>query len=167
MRFKKHHRGRHDLFPKFLFTRLALRQGHAFIAQSDPADPNRARGRPIYVQGTVANAATDSNTSMYHLCDLPSDCILLEHTAFDVQNWGFAQVVIGTRDDTDALLDVAKSAANTQRPITFGDANHAKELWEVLGLAANPGGTIGLYAHAEADAAGAGSMPFQVVYSFR
>ena len=139
----------------------------AFIAQSDPADPNRARGRPIYVQGTVANAATDSNTSMYHLCDLPSDCILLEHTAFDVQNWGFAQVVIGTRDDTDALLDVAKSAANTQRPITFGDANHAKELWEVLGLAANPGGTIGLYAHAEADAAGAGSMPFQVVYSFR
>lgn len=139
----------------------------AHIADTAPPDPVRARGRPIYAIGTVTNAATDSNLSMYHLADLPADCILLEDTAFDVENWGFAQVVIGTKTDTDALLDVLKSAATTQRPVVFGDAKHGKELWEVLGLASNPGGVISIYAHAEAGATGAGNMPFQFVYAYR
>ncbi|GHF33298.1 hypothetical protein [Seohaeicola zhoushanensis] len=132
-------------------------------ATSVPADAKRARGRQVTLTGTLANAAADSNTSKYHLGDLPSRCIPKE-LFFDVENWGFAQVVIGTETDTDALLDVAKSAATTQTITTRGTANHAKELWDMLGLSADPGGMISLWVHAEADAAGAGSMPFELTY---
>jgi len=131
---------------------------------STPPDPQQARGRLIVATGTVANAADDSNTSKYHLADIPSQAILHNDTAFDVENWGFAQVVIGTEDDTDALVDQTKATENIVTPIAFGDANHGKQLWEVLGLAADPGGMISIWAHAEANATGAGSMPFRIAY---
>lgn len=130
-------------------------------------DPEIARGRPIVATGIVTNGAADSNLSMYHLADLPADCILDPRTIFDVENWGFAQVVIGTKTDTDALVDVARSAATSKAPIVFGDANHLKRLWEVLGLAESPGGLIGIWAHAEAGATGAGNMPFEFHYRWR
>ncbi|MBY5988213.1 hypothetical protein [Roseovarius atlanticus] len=133
-------------------------------AGDTPPDPQRARGELISMVGAVSNLGTDSDTSMYHLADIPSDAIVHPDTVFDVENWGFAQVVIGTETDTDALLDVAKSAATTQSPFAFGDANHGKAWWEALGLASDPGGFISLYAHAEANATGAGSMPFCIAY---
>jgi hypothetical protein len=105
---------------------------------------------------------------MYHLVDVPADAILDSRTAFDVENWGFATVSVGTQDDADALVTVAKSAGNTVAPVAFGDANHGKHLWEVLGLAAAPAsGVIALYAHGPADATAAGSMPFEIHYRFR
>lgn len=131
---------------------------------SVPPDPVQARGRLIVATGTVANAADDSNTSAYHLVDLPSDCILMPGTFFDVAADGFAQIVIGTKTDTDALVDQTKVTENIVKPIAEGDPNHNKRLWEVLGLAADPGGMIALWKHAEADAAGAGSMPFAIHY---
>lgn len=114
--------------------------------------------------GTVANAAGDSSGSKYKLCSVPSDAIMHPTTLFDVENWGYAQVVIGSLNETDQILDVAKSAATTQSPFAFGDANHGNRLWEVLGLAADPGGMIDIYAHAEANATGAGSMPFHIAW---
>lgn len=131
---------------------------------ADAPDPQAAKGRLILATGTVANAADDSNASMYELARIPSQALLHEATFFDVENWGFAQVVIGTKTDTDALLDVARSAANVQSPIAIGDAHHGKPLWEILGLAADPGGDISLWAHAEAGATGAGTMPFRIAY---
>lgn len=133
-------------------------------SSSTPPDPQQARGRPIHVIGTLTNAATDSNLSKYHLADLPATCILTEDTFFDVAADGFAQIVIGTEDDTDALVDQTKATGNTVTPIAVGDAFHGKQLWEVLGLAANPGGMISIWKHAEANAVGAGSMPFRFVY---
>lgn len=133
-------------------------------SSSTPPDPQAARGRPIYATGTVANAAADSNTSKYHLADIPCQAILLPDTFFDVENDGFAQIVIGTETDTDALVDQTKATENIVAPIAQGDANHGKQLWEVLGLPEYPGGMIGIWKHAEADAAGAGSMPFQIAY---
>lgn len=139
-----------------------------YVAGEDAPDPMVARGRLYVATGTVANAATDSSGSKYHLADLPSDCILDPLTNFKVDGWGFAQILIGTETDTNALLDVARSAATTQQPVAFGAAaSHGKELWELLGMAADPGGTIGLWAHAAAGATGAGTMPFQVVYRYR
>lgn len=136
----------------------------------DPAasapDPVEARGRAIYVTGTVANAVDDSTGSMYHLADLPADCILLPETFFGVANDGFAQIVIGTKTDTDALVDQTKATEAIVTPIAQGDANHGKRLWEVLGLAEAPKGTISIYKHAEAPAAAAGSMTFQIVYLY-
>ncbi|MGR3456079.1 hypothetical protein [Pseudooceanicola sp.] len=132
---------------------------------SVPPDPQRARGRVVVALGTVANAADDSNLSMFHLADIPVDAILLPQTFFDVAGWGFAQVVIGTKTDTDALVDQAKATENIVTPFVQGDANHGKALWEVLGLAARPKyEKIGLWAHAEAAATGAGSMQFAIHY---
>lgn len=127
-----------------------------------PADPQRAFGVVVKSVGSVSNAADDETGSMYHLVDVPSTAIVDPGTNFDVENWGFAQVVIGTETDPDALLDVARSAATNQQPFAVGDANHGKPWWEVLGLAADPGGKISLYAHAEANATAAGTMLFTI-----
>lgn len=127
-------------------------------------DPHKARGRPVYATGTVANASDDSSGSTYLLADIPSTALLHEDTFFDVEAWGFAQVVIGVTGDTDALVDQTKATENIVTPIAAGDANHGKALWEVLGMAADPGGNIRLIASAEAGATGAGSMPFRIAY---
>ncbi len=137
-----------------------------YVPDSVPPDPMQARGRPIVPTGTVANAADDSSGSTFHLVDLPSNCLLSHDVFFDVTNWGFAQINIGTADDIDALITVAKTAGNMVAPIAKGDANHGKYLWEILGLAADPGGKISLYAHASAAATAAGSMKFQTPYLF-
>jgi hypothetical protein len=125
-------------------------------------DPEEFAGRLVLGTGAVANEDTDLNTSMYHLADVPSNGIVHEDTFFDVASWGFAQVVIGTETDTDALVDQTKATEDIVTPFAVGDANHGKRWWEVLGLATDPGGKIGLFAHAEADAASAGSMAFRV-----
>lgn len=126
--------------------------------------PNKLRGVVRHAVGTVANGASDSTGSTFKLATLPSHAVMHPSTLFDVEIWGFAQVVIGSLAETDQILDVARSAATTQSPFAFGDANHAKELWDVLGLAADPGGTIDIYAHAEGAATGAGSMPFCIAW---
>lgn len=127
-----------------------------------PADEQFLRGRLLTATGSVDNAATDSALSKYKLARVPSHAILDETTAFQVQNWGFAQVQIGTQTDPIALLNVLKSAANVQNPVVFGDAQHGKRLWERLGLAADPGGSITLYAAALAGATGAGTLKFRI-----
>jgi hypothetical protein len=102
-------------------------------------DPIEKAGRLVVITGTVAAAATDSALSTYHLCDLPSDCLLHDLTGFRVDGWAFAQVNIGTRTNNVALATVARAAGTNVRPVAFGDAKHGKRLWEVLGLASDPG----------------------------
>lgn len=130
-------------------------------------DPAKLRGRPIVITFTVENAAGDSSGSTYLLAKLPSEAILDSRTAFQVQNWGFAQVNIGTDSDIDAVGTVAKTAGNVYSPVAFGDAKHGLPLWEILGMAKDPGGDIYLYAHASANATGAGSMKGEIHYRFR
>lgn len=133
---------------------------------SNAPDPVMARGRVIKSTGTVTNASDDSNLSTFHLFDVPSDALPDTSTFFDVENWGFAQVVIGTLTDTDALVDQTRATENVVTPFAQGDANHGKRWWEVLGLASDPGGMISIYAHAEANATGAGTMLFQNAYLY-
>lgn len=135
------------------------------VSGSTPPDPQLARGRPVYAVGSVSNAADDSSGSTFILARIPAEAIMLPETAFDVENWGFAQVVIGLAADTDALVDQTKATENTVTPFAFGDANHGLPLWEVLGLAEAPkSGFVEIVASAEAGATGAGSMPFQFAY---
>lgn len=131
------------------------------------ADPQALQGLLRVITGTVANAADDSDGSKYYLCDLPSDCYLDPGTAFRAKSLGYATLNIGTETDATALVTIAKTGNDTVSPIAFADANHGKELWEVLGLSANPGGFIALYLHASAGATGAGSMAFTVKYIHR
>ncbi|QPM89154.1 hypothetical protein [Pseudooceanicola algae] len=135
-----------------------------FDANSVPPDPEIARGRLVCSTGNVVNAADDANTSKYHLANVPANAVVHEDTFFDVASWGFAQVVIGTETDTDALVDQTKATETIVTPFALGDANHGKRWWEVLGLAENPGGTVEIWAHAEAAATGAGSMAFRIAY---
>lgn len=132
-----------------------------------PPDPLTARGRLVCAAFLVANAAGDSNLSKYKLADLPADCILDALTVINVGSWGFATVNIGTLSDVDALVTVAKSAGTYVTPVTRAGANHEKRLWEVLGLSAPPANNvISLYAHASADATGAGSIKGEFWYRY-
>lgn len=133
------------------------------LANDAPIDPLEAQGRLRTAIGTVACASTDSSGSRYHLVNLPSACILETGTAFFVSNWGYADIRIGTVDDVDALAAVLKSAGSTVSPVAF-NANIGQRLWERLGLARDPGGEIGIYAHAIAAATGAGSMQFRFAW---
>jgi hypothetical protein len=144
-----------DLFPA---TPLAL------IAP----DPSKARGRVIVATFTVANAGTDSNLSMYKLATVPADALWDEATSFKVDAWGFAAIRIGTKTDNDALVAVLKSAGTYVNPVLVGDAKHGLPIWQALGMAAPPeSGLIDIYAHAIADATGAGTLKGKIAYRFR
>ena len=130
-------------------------------------DPQALQGVPKVQTGTVANLSTDSALSKYRLGDLPSDCYLDPSMQFFVTNWGFAQVNIGTEFNPTALITILKSAGPLVIPHTVGDARFGLELWQALGLAANPGGFITLFAHATAAAVSAGNMPFRLAYLHR
>lgn len=117
--------------------------------------------------GTISNAATDNTGSTYLLAELPWSAILLPETAFHTAGWGFAQAVIGTPEDPDGLLDAAKGASATgQTPVVIFGAKWNQPLWQQCGLAAMPtdGSLARIQAVAEADAAGAGVLNFDIRY---
>jgi hypothetical protein len=133
--------------------------------QEVPPDPARARGRQVVANFTVFNASDDFLGSKYLLVRLPSFVILDGRTAFKADTWGFATVQIGTRTNPTALLNAARLALH--QPINFGDGRHGQSLWQVLGMAADPGGEIELFANAAANATGAGSMRGEIHYRTR
>lgn len=137
--------------------------------QEAAPDPEQAKGHGFTAQGTVVNAATDSQGSKYLLARIPSDCILSDRTSFWVSNWGYADIRIGTKTDPVALVSATKVAAAVQMPIVGGaPAQHCKRLWQNLGLAADPGGLIEIYAHGSvANAVAAGTMLFAIHYWHR
>jgi hypothetical protein len=137
------------------------------IAEIPAPDPAQARGRPIVAAFTSTNAADDLLGSTYLLASLPSDCILDSRTFFKVDDTGFAAIRIGTLADPEALVNVAKSAGAMVEPITRGGAAHAKPLWDVLGLDADPGGFIDIYQHGIANATGAGTLKGEFHYRYR
>lgn len=126
-------------------------------------DPKLLKGRPSYATGSVAAAMTDSVLSTYLLAELPSDGLMSHETAFHVLNWAYATVNIGTKTNPTALGTVARITAPIFQPIAFGDARHGLELWLALGLAVDPGGLIGIYAHAPAAPTVAGPLKFQII----
>lgn len=138
---------------------MAVVTGKSDLFGAD-ADPARAKGRPVVTAFSVANAASDSNGSKYLLCRLPSYAVLDALTTIKADTWGFATVNIGTGSNTTALFTAAKNAAHV--PITRNGTAHGLPLWQMLGLAADPGGEIELYAHASADAAAAGTMKGEI-----
>ncbi len=123
----------------------------------------KVHGRIHAVTGTVAHDAAASSGSTYKLGEVPSAAMPHPDTIFQASAWGFTDLRIGTKDDVTALVNTTSAAATTQSPFAALDANHGKSWWEVLGLAADPGGMITIYAHAIAGATGAGSMKFNLV----
>lgn len=131
-------------------------------------DPARARAVMRKVTGTITNLVTDSLGSKYWLCDLPSECVLDLGTQFKVDLWGYVDIRIGTFATPGALVSVLRSAGAIHVLRTTGDTRHNKALWEQVGLAADPGGMIGIWVHGSvANAAAAGSMNFDIQYLWR
>jgi hypothetical protein len=132
------------------------------------ADPARARGINYKSVDTVSNLITDSVGSKYLLMNLPAEASLLPGTQFGVNLWGYADIRIGTFSDPVALVSVLRSAGAVVTPIAFNDARHGQPLWQQLGLAADPGGEIGIYAHGSvAVPTVGGSMRFTLDWTFR
>lgn len=131
-------------------------------------DYRQARGVKFSAEGKVANAATDLSGSTYTLAEIPSTAILDPDCTIDLQNWGFTIAKIGIDSDTDALLSVADTGvlADVSKFTDLGlfGTKWNKPLWEQLGLAADPGGKIALKIFTEANAGGAGSAPFRIVW---
>jgi hypothetical protein len=130
-------------------------------------DPALARGRLVVITGVRTNAATDSSGSKYFLASVPSDAYLDNLTEFHVANDGYAAIRIGTVAVVDALVSQTKATENIIRPVVTGNAKWNKPLWELLGFSADPGGVIGLWKHAIADATGAGTFNFRIAYLTR
>ena len=148
-------------------VRSDLFRTQPMLGQATP-DPARARGRPIVAQFTVTNLSTDETGSQYLLAELPTDCILAATTWFKVDGWGFATVQIGTRTAPTAIGTVPRATAPYFRPIVEGAAlTHGRYLWEILGLAADPGGLIGIFARGPANATVAGVMTGELNYRYR
>lgn len=145
----------------------------AVVTQKSPnaqnnVDPAKAKGRMFVAADTITNAATDNTGSKYLIGLFPSECILDSKTYFNVTNWGYADIRIGTFSDPAALVSQTKATSNNISPIAQGDARHAKPLWQQLGMAADPGGEIGLWAHGSvANAVAAGSMLAEIHYRHR
>lgn len=131
-----------------------------------PAGASRD-GKVHRITGSVANAATDNSGSKYLLAELPWSAILHPTTAIRTDGWGFAQAVVGTDEAPTGLLNAVKGVSTTgQLPIAIFDAKWGKPLWQALGLAAMPtNGPAKLYAKGVADAAGAGTLYFDISYS--
>lgn len=143
-----------------------------FKQDSDPLGaepkPELARGRPIVVTGSIANASTDSQNSKYLIAELPSDCILDTRTFLKVDTWGYADIRFGTFSDVAALISQTKATEAIATPVDVGDAKHGMPLWQACGLASDPGGNIGLYLHGSvAGPTGAGSCKFEIHYRHR
>jgi hypothetical protein len=136
--------------------------------QPAPSDnPALARGRLHVITGVRTNASTDSNGSKYFLANVPSDAYLDNLTEFHVADDGYAAIRIGTETVVDALVSQTKATENIIRPVATGNAKWNKPLWQLLGLAADPGGVIGLWKHAIANATGAGTFNFRIAYLTR
>lgn len=143
-----------------------------FKQDSDPLGaepkPELARGRPIVVTGSIANGATDSQNSKYLLAELPSDCILDTRTFIQASTWGYADIRLGTFSDPAALISQTRATETIATPVDVADAKHGMPLWQACGLAADPGGVIGIYLHGSVAApTGAGSSKFEIHYRYR
>jgi hypothetical protein len=129
----------------------------------NPPDPARARGVLHVIAGTMTNLADDDSGSTFLLCTIPANAILDSNTRFSSATAGYAQIRIGTRANPVALLNAARAAVLS--PVAFGGAMHGLAVWQQLGMAAQPDtAMIDLMFTANANATGAGTMPFEVWY---
>lgn len=131
--------------------------------------PNSASlaGKITRVCGEVANLATDNAGSTYLLCKVMPNWIMLPESLILLNAWGFAQGVLGVKQDTDVLVDIAVSGASGtgNAIITRFGANWNKPFWQQCGLSADPLAPLDLQLIAEADAAGAGTAKFDLHFA--
>lgn len=130
-------------------------------------DKHRRAGVMQAAAGTVSNDAAASDGSEYTLCEIPSHAILRPESVIDLQGWGFVEADVGADGYETGLLDIADTTLLTapSKPIAdIESAKWGKELWEQLGMPADPRGKIAIKIFVNAAAAGAGVCNFDIVW---
>lgn len=138
----------------------------------DLVDPIRNRAELRAAVGSVANASTDSDGSVYRLFALPSRAILRAETSVDLQGWGYAAATIGLARNGGATLTANGLLASVtvsglsapSAPIALFGAKWGKPIWEAAGLSADPGGLVDVIIATAANATGAGSATFDALW---
>ncbi|MCB9948771.1 MAG: hypothetical protein H6842_13290 [Rhodospirillaceae bacterium] len=136
-----------------------------------PAKAALAGGRLRRWVDLVEVGAAASVGSTYTFARLPSDCTLspLSTVRWDDVGTGGATLDIGDGAHADGLAtDIAIDAAAGSSPLleAKGIETFGQPLWQMLGHAADPGGTIDLVATlATAAASAGGTLVFDVYYT--
>jgi hypothetical protein len=142
-------------------------------ALKEPVDPIRCRALLRAACGTVANASTDSNGSVYRLATIPSRAILRPETQLDLTGWGYAAATLGVARERGAVLTanglagtitIGALAGALTTPVAKFGLKWGKPLWESCGLAADPGGNLDVVITTAANATGAGVAKFDFVW---
>ena len=125
-------------------------------------------GRIHRTAGRVSALSTDNNGSRFLIAQIPTSAIILPQSFIRTDNWAFAQAVIGTIAVPTGLLNVARAtggATGNALSTIFG-AKWAQPAWQQAGLAAAPAvPLLDIFAHAIADATGAGTIDFDIWYA--
>lgn len=138
-----------------------------------------AQGHLKTIVSTIAVGAADSATSKYYIGKIPSSAIIDPSSlAYGGGVTGLTSVSVGfdasaapagfvTWAASPALLVSAQDwhlAASFSLMQNVSVANYGKRAWELLGLSADPGGTIDVFATNVSGAGGAGTLQFVLKY---
>lgn len=126
------------------------------------------RGNPVRsILASIAVANGDSIASVFLLAKLPSHAILvpgglITHTAIT----GLTDLDLGFGEDPDCLADgLTLAVAGTKSPLAaVATADLLKPVWQLAGLARDPGREFTLQATMNAAATAAGTVHFYVPY---
>lgn len=147
------------------------------IAVVDPAVLARpasinSRARLNVAQAQVAVANGDSATSRLFLARVPSSArILSQSTLYHEAITGTTSLHIGLTDGTTTVAAALASALNVATAGTkvlnaaVSTANLNRRVWELLGLTADPGRQIDIFATINVDAAAAGQLVAVIFYA--
>ncbi|WP_397402712.1 hypothetical protein [Phenylobacterium sp.] len=131
--------------------------------------PNALKGGTdvVLMRDTIELITAFAQNDRVKLGDFPSDVIInpVQSTIwFDNLGASTTMDVGSTASEAALVAAQATSAAGSCLFYKNVDvANYWKPLWQVLGLAADPGGTIAIFAKLEAADPGVGTMTWQIV----
>ena len=158
--------------PETLYGSLTMTN----IANTTPARPapsSLGGGRVHVWMDTVEVTAAASVGSLYYMARLPSNAVILpqSNVYWDDMGTGGATLDIGDANYADGLAtDIAidTSAGSSAFLEAEGIQNYGKMLWELLGYAADPGGTIDIALKlATAAASAGGTLTVAILYTGR
>jgi hypothetical protein len=132
--------------------------------------PNALKGGTdvVLIRDTIEVVTAFAQNDRVKLGDFPSDVIinpLQSQIYFDDMGTSITMDVGSTATENAlvAAQDVATAAGSCGFYKNVDVANYWKPLWQVLGLGADPGGTIAIFAKLEGGDPGTGTITWQVV----
>lgn len=123
-------------------------------------------------RGSISVANGDSATSVFHICDIPSDAVILpDSTLYHTAVSGLTDLDIGFSEPAAAAADnladgLNVSSAGTKSVVaSVAVADLHKPAWQIAGFTTQPSPRqLRLIATMKADAGAAGTLHFDIGY---